>query len=290
MSKLRTLVLALVVSTCATVLWAGALPGGGERGWGPSWVGGGPPGGNIRPTKFDAPITHSIVFDDQSRLGLGVRFWCDGEVTPGNQYQLLCQFRVHTKKGEEGPLLGTTAQPAGTTFLVASGTANAQWNGLEGTIDITRKDLATMTNLPKGKTTTLRIEPQLYDQTTQKYVTPVKTSAIIVMVEVEENGRVDSVLSLANWISQNGQYNSDKVLDALADLDVYDAEGNGVAEALGNVLSYKEIDPAIKLKYVRAISKDWVYLKHPMLWQSLTTLSKSDNKELSAAAEALLKQ
>ena len=116
-----------------------------------------------------------------------------------------------------------------------------------------------------------------------------KTDAIIVMVSAGDNGRVDAVMSLANWIQQNGQYNSDKVLDVLNDLDVYDAEGNNIAEALGSVLNIKELSPQIRLRYLSVVSKAWVHMKHPALWEALTALSNSDDKEVSARAQQLLK-
>jgi hypothetical protein len=294
MNIMRALALALI-ATFGSAVWA--QPGGDRpqftptlgSSWGPSWVGGQPAGGNHRPANFEAAMTRAKQYDDESQIGLGVRFWCDGEVVTGHQYQLLCQLRVHTKKGEAGPLLGTAAQPGGTTFLVTSGTADGRWNGLEGSIDITRKDLSGMTNLVKGKMNTLRIEPQLLDTTTGKYVTAMKSDAIIIMVNVDEGGRVDGVWSLSRWIVQNGQYSADKVLDVLGDLDAYDAEGNGIAEALGNVLNMKDIPAATRLRYVRGISKTWVHQKHPMLWEAISTMSNSDDKELSAAAKELLK-
>jgi hypothetical protein len=284
MKSVRSFASATFVVFLVSILSAGAVAG-----WGPSWVGGGPPGGYSRPAKFDSPETRVGVFDDQSRIGVGLRFWCDAEVVKDHQYQLLCQVRVHTKKGDEGLLLGSAEQPGGTTMLVASGTADDKWNGLEGVLDITRKELSGMTNLPKGKVTALRVEPQLLDQTTNKYVTAAKTNAIILLAEVGERGRVNSVLSLANWIAQNGQYSSEKVVEMLGDLDSYDAEGNGVAEAIGGVLGLKELTPAIQLRYLGVISKDWVYLKHPVLWEAVKKLAMSDAAEVSAAAKSLLK-
>jgi hypothetical protein len=215
--------------------------------------------------------------------------WCDAEVVKGHQYELLYQLRVQTKKGEDGPLLGIATQPAGTTFLIASGTADDKWNGLEGATDITRKELSGMTNLPKGKTVTLRIEPQLLDKTTGKFATAPRTQALIVKIGVGEDGSVDSVQSLPTWIMSNGQYDSNLVLDTLADLDAYDAEGNNMGEALGTVLSIKDLAPATKLRLLHAVSKDWVYMKHPALWAAINTLASSDNAELQAAAKELLK-
>jgi hypothetical protein len=279
--------LALLLFTAA-VSFGQFVPSAGSSGWGPSWVGGGPPGGNPRPTKFDAAETRCAFADDESRLGMEVKFWCDGEVAKGHEYQLLYQFRVQTKKGEFGPLLGTTAQPDGTTFFVVSATADDKWNGLEGAADVTRKDLSGMTNLPKGKTATLRIEPQLLDQTTGKYVTDAKTRAIIVKADVGENGHVQSVLSLASWIIQNAQYEPDAVLATMADLDAFDEEGNRMGDAFGKVLGNKEIPAATRLRLIHAVSKKWVHMKDPSLWGAINDLANGNDAGLKAAARELL--
>jgi len=271
MKPLHTLAAILLFGGCLfatnTTFADNAVPTSAQNGWGPSWVGGGPPGGLQRPAKFDAAFTRAAITDDQ----------------------LLYQLRVHTKKGDEGPLLGNAAMPNGTIFVVTSGTADEKWNGLEGAADINRKDLSGMTNLPGNKTVMLRIEPQLFDQTTGKYLTVPKSNAIIVMADVGDNGRVDSVLSLSSWIMHNGQYETNAVLDAVATLDAYDVEGNNIADAFGNVLNIKDIPAATKLRLVRAVSKDWVQMRGSSLAPALTILSTSDDAELQAAAKELLK-
>jgi len=293
MKPLHTLAAILLFGGCLfatnTTFADNAVPTSAQNGWGPSWVGGGPPGGLQRPAKFDAAFTRAAITDDQSRIGIAVRMFCDGDVVKGHQYQLLYQLRVHTKKGDEGPLLGNAAMPNGTIFVVTSGTADEKWNGLEGAADINRKDLSGMTNLPGNKTVMLRIEPQLFDQTTGKYLTVPKSNAIIVMADVGDNGRVDSVLSLSSWIMHNGQYETNAVLDAVATLDAYDVEGNNIADAFGNVLNIKDIPAATKLRLVRAVSKDWVQMRGSSLAPALTILSTSDDAELQAAAKELLK-
>jgi hypothetical protein len=259
-------------------------------GWGPSWVCCKPAGELTRPEKLDKPLTRIATDDDRSVLGVSVLLWADAQVQEGHKYQLMYQLRVHTRKGELGPVLGTAAQPNGVSYVVASGTADNTWKGLEGMADINRKDLSGMTNLPTGKKVVLRIEPHLYDQTAGRFVTPGKTPAIIVLAEVDRDGRVSSVDSLKVGIIFNALSRADEVLDLLAALDEYDLEGNRIAEAIGDVLNNKEIPTPTAVRFIRAVPKQLVHGKNLILWRVLNDFADDFIPELKEAAKAKLEE
>jgi|GEM_PF-4396639 len=84
----------------------------------------------------------------------------------GQEYELRYQYRIHTKKGEVGPLLGTTDFPNGVSFTASRVKCDYDWIEFYETIDITRKELNGMTNMPippKGadRDVFIRVEPHL---------------------------------------------------------------------------------------------------------------------------------
>jgi hypothetical protein len=286
MNAVRTL---LIVLLAAAIADAQVSPRPNANGWGPSWIGGGPPGGNPRPKKLENCRTAVTIGNDRSEIGINVRLWGDADVEKGNEYQLSYQLRLHTKKGEAGPILGTADKPSGISNPVTSSAADDAWNGLEGTVDVNRKDISGMTNLPADQLAVIRIEPHLYDVKAARFLTPGKTPAIIVMASVGKNGRVDSVVSLRSWIAANARYDADKVLDKLADLDEYDLYGNGIGEAIGQVLAVKEIPTATKVRFIKAVPKEVVNGKSsPGLWGTLSTFAAGEDADLKTAAKTKL--
>jgi len=299
MNAVRTLVLALL----ATALSASGPPAGNAPApgrplgdpsapaWAPYWVTGWPPGTRPRPKKLDKTVTAIRIADDRSDLGVSVRLWADTEVQKGSKYQLVYQLRIHTKKGELGPILGSADKPTGTTVLVDSGTADDTWSGLEGQADINRKDLSGMTNLPQvAGQVILRVEPQLYDVTAGKFLTQGKTPALIVVAIIGKNRKVESIVSLARWIEDTVKSN-DKPLALLADLDDYTPFGNELGESIHRVLGNKEIPPDVKSQYIRAVPKEVVGQDpSPQLWATLEKLAEGNDVELKAAAKAKLQE
>ena len=263
----------------------------GPNSWGPSWIGGAPAGGNPRPKNLDKSRTAMTINDDGSVIGVAVRLWVDAEVQKGNKYELVYQLRVHTKKGEAGAILGTVDKPNGIVYTVASWLADDAWNGMEGDADINRRDLTGMKNLPLDKLVTIRVEPHLYDPKTDKYLTPSKTKAIIILAAVNEFGRVTSVISLRSWIVSSAQHHADEVLNRLADLDDYDLYGNKIGDAIGQVLINKEIPSQIKAKFIRAVPKEVVNIKDStVLWTVLKDFAAGGDSDLQTAAKEKLEQ
>jgi hypothetical protein len=290
MSALRTVAIVLLFAAVASAD-DNKLPTSASSGWGPSWVGGAPPGGNPRPKKFEKPLTVPHIRDDRSEIGICVDLWSDAQVQKGNKYQLMYQVRVHVKKGELGPVLGTTDKPDGISIPITSATADDSWNGLEARVDVNRKDLSGMTNLPAEGLVALRIEPHLYDETAGKFVTPGKTPAIIVMATVGKRGRVESVVSLRAWIAANAEYHADKVLETLAGLDEYHMYENGIGEAIATALTSTKIPTETKVKFIKAVPKELVDPRlSGNLWTALNKFADGEDADLKAAAKAKLEK
>jgi hypothetical protein len=264
--------------------------------WGPSWIGGGPPGGHRRPEKLEVDQTAVQVGESAPPLGVQVHLWGDvAELKKGNRYQLLYQIRPHTRKGDAGPTLGNANRPEGVAFPVATGTAGDDWNGLEGSADITRKELSEATGLPrppKGRdshTVLLRVEPQLLDVTAGKYLTPMRTPAVILAAEVSAAGRVWEVRPLGEWVAMNRGNTADHALAMVADLDEYDPSGSGLEAGILKVLESDSVKADVKAKFVAAVPAarvNWKVNFH--LKVALEQFADGSDEVLKAAAKKKL--
>jgi hypothetical protein len=59
------------------------------------------------------------------------------------------------------------------------------------TVDVTRKELSAMTNLPEhGTDVVVRIEPQVYDVTTKTFLTPSRSPAVLLFLDIGDPARV----------------------------------------------------------------------------------------------------
>lgn len=216
----------------------------------------------------------------------------------GQEYELRYQFRIHTKKGEVGPLLGTTDLPNGASFTVSRVKCEYDWIEFYDTIDITRKELNGMTNMPVPRKGTandvfIRVEPHLYDVTAKKYVTPARTPAAIVVASVAGNGRVWSVCSLAEWIAEKGVSvdGAQQVMSTLADLDEYSTIANHIEGAFAKVLDSKSAPDAAKLLFINAVEgKKLTWKSHYELRQSLATLAAGPEGKLQFSAKKKLEE
>lgn len=288
----RTLTAALLLT--ATTALAQDRPSGPTsvpKPYGPSWIGSSRPGGSSRPENIPRNVT-AVGVGDHGPLGVQVWFWGDvADLKTGNTYELRYQIRVHTKPGEVTPLLGTTARPEGVAPVVASATATDDWNGLEGNVDVTRKELTSATNLPKpsrGKAShvvMLRVEPQLYDVTAGKYLTPPKTPALVLAARVWENGNVGEVLTLGEWVAMNRGKTCDDMLARVATLDDYDPTASGLERGICQVLQMSDVPAATKAKFIAALPAERVRWKENFnLMRLLEAFAGGDDATLKAAA------
>ncbi len=269
-----------------------------------------PPPGPPWPTNFaspkerpasDAPA-RDFAFAEIEANGapIGVAVTASAAVAKpklANIYELYYQFRVHTKKGDAGPLLGTPDSPNGKPFLLRQITCEHDWIEFYEKFDVTRKDISGMLNLPvravggSDLEVLIRVEPQLYDVAEKKFITPFKTPAAILVAGVGANGKVWKVQSLSGWLignSRNGA-NPAKALDTLADLDDFSPTDNGVEGAFLAVLSDKEVSAETKTLYIGAIPPLSLNSKAAFtLKQALKELAAGDDAGLKAAARKKL--
>jgi hypothetical protein len=266
--------------------------------YGPSWQAFTRPGPNTRPEKLDEDVIVGVVDKTGNDMAVQVSFWADvADLKKGDKYELRYQLRVHTAKGEMGPLLGDAAHPNGVAFTLATATAGDDWRGVEGTVDVTRKDLSAATNLPrppKGKgrhTVLLRVEPQVYDATTGKYLTPGKTEAVVLAAEVTAGGKVWEVRTLGQWLAMNRGNTADDALALLATLDEYDPTASGVEAGIEQVLGMADVKAETKAKFVAAIPAGRLYWKPSYaLKEAVEKFADGPDGVLKAAAKKKLEE
>jgi hypothetical protein len=250
---------------------------------------------------------------DSSNLAVAVHLRARiGKPAAGHEYVFRYQIRLHTKAGEIGPLLGASSHPDGIAFdlgpLVRPNNAGWMLNTpsapatskemveaaaktleFDGMVDITRKELSGMTNLPKNSTKAIvRVEPQIYDTTDRKFVTAVKTNAALLFLETGSTGQVWAVRTFQEWFPQEfGTIESAKAaVRVLNDVDAWDRH-NAVIIGFQRVFANKRIKPDAMAVAVRAVPAELIYSKNA-LPSLLATLAESDDAELKSAALARL--
>ena len=185
MTRLRRLAL------LAALVFTG--PAAAQDRYGPSWRA----QDKARPAVVADTRTVLAFGDDGDPIGVEVRLWGDvGDIQKGHTYRLMYQLRIH-EKGKLGPLLGDANRPTGVAFTVKTAVADDTWNGLEARVDITRAAVSAMTGLPQlaywGEPLVLRVEPQLYDVTAEKYVSAGKPNCLFLAAQVT-GGKVTKVI------------------------------------------------------------------------------------------------
>lgn len=215
-----------------------------------------------------------------------------------HSYELYYQFRVHTKQGEMGPLLGTTENPQGKPIFVARKSGDAKFVNFDETVDITRGMLTGMSNLtpfdPSLKSyyfSLVRVEPQIYEVSQKKYLTPSKTSAVILVAYVGDNGKVLRLQPLGDlliWAGTDGRHPT-QYLKMLVSLDDYSSLDNKIEEASAAVLSSKTASPEAKLAFLQAMPTKHLGSKDVhALNVALTDLAQGSDAQLKAAAQKVL--
>ncbi len=108
-------------------------------GWGPSWLGGNEPGVRNRPD-LTSPVTAMAV----SGAGIGTEFGSGGDVgnmepiTPTN---CVINF-AFTQERRAGKSPWNAAIPSGIAPKVCRRIGGKDWRGLEGAVDVYRRDLS----------------------------------------------------------------------------------------------------------------------------------------------------
>lgn len=236
--------------------------------YGPSWL----VGKNARPEKVETTRTVLGLGDSGDPIGVQVKLWGDvGNLQKGHTYRLMYQLRIQGKKGEAGTLLGDSTRPNGVAYTLATATADDTWNGLDASVDITRAMISGMTGLPDhthwGEPLLLRVEPQLFDVTADKFVTDGRPNCLFLAVKMT-SGKATSVSPLPRWLTASCGKTADEALATLAKLDGYDPGENQLqdfffAVLLGRVtMQGSDVPEVIKAIPVALLkSDDGGYLK-----------------------------
>jgi hypothetical protein len=242
MTRLRRLVL------LAALAVAGTAPAA-EK-YGPSWR----TQADARPAKVETTRTAVGLGDSGDPIGVEVKLWGDvGNIEKGHTYRLMYQLRIQTKKGELGPVLGDSGRANGVAYTLKTAVADENWNGLDARVDITRAMIAGMTGLPKdtnwGEPLLLRVEPQLFDVTADKFVSDGRPNCLFLAVDVR-NGTVARVTPLPKWLSGSCGKVAHDALANLAKLDGYDPGENDLQDfffdvLLGRVTGQRSDVPAV---------------------------------------------
>lgn len=237
--------------------------------------------------------TSCLTGETGGAIGVSVKLF--GYLTgteAGHTYDLRYQLRLHQKKGVVGPLLATRATPQGAAHTVASVTAaqGAKFNlDLNATADIVRKDLRDVTNFPTSKLhqeVLVRVEPQIFDRTSGKYLTPYQTDAIILVVHLWNN-RVSHIEFFGEWLTKKC-FHTDIVLARYATLDKYQPSQNFIDAAFEKAVARKNLPSEKRIKLVNAIPKEFIGGKNN-LHRVLEDLRKTADGELKAAIDRKLK-
>lgn len=225
---------------------------------------------------------------------LGFQVDLHGEIADAglaHRYAVLYQIRVHTKKGEEGPILGDARNPGQAIVLGEAGAPGADGSCYFGfTFDLTRKELTGMAQLVKGRML-LRIEPQIYDKTAQRFITPTKSNALIAVIDVGDNCRVHSLVPFGQWFGGcYGESMAKTGLEILASLDAYDLEGNRIVPAFEALFANEDVKPAQLALFVAALPATELAFGKNNLGGHMDRLLEHADAAVKAAAVAKQKE
>ncbi len=261
--------------------------------WGPSW-GAQRPGVQLRPN-LEKDRVSTIVTGNGSPFAVELRIWGDvANLEKGKQYQLLYQLRLHTKAGETGPILGTEMHPEGRAFVIGQSTYSDEefWPGIEGAIDITRKELSGMIGLPAVNEPTsvfVRVEPQLLDVATKKFSTPLKPLASILVLTVEPNRKVTAVTSVKDWIATSLSMEPRQVMESLKSFDEIEVESCRFADGFAKGLERGGIEYNEMAKLIREFPFEYFRDDgNALFWQLEKYAALDSPSELPKAAQEKL--
>ena len=207
--------------------------------------------------------SHCAVDSDCYPIGAALSISMDSAgIDPAHEYELRYQYRIHTKKGEEGPLLGTKDAPKGSA--VALGRVQGG-KGLSAKFDVTRGELSGRTNWPQlrdgesSRQVFLRVEPQVYDLTAKVFISPPKSNAVILVAWIEKDVKVVSLETLSKWFEHTQHaFMSDGAADIVkfTDLDAFNADGNNLGDVFYDLMREEKADEAKLIRWIEATPLD----------------------------------
>jgi len=247
-----------------------------------------------------AETTSSVSASLEESAGyMGAQVHLSGYVdnpVKGHDYALYYQVRVHSKKGELGPVLGTKDSPNGKAVFVIQYKCDQSFLSFGQRVDVTRGALSGMTNfkcwrLTKGgyNPMLLRVEAHVYDVTEKKYLKRTQPSAAILIADVDGDGKVARLQPLADLLRQAGSEgrNPAEALAMLADLDAFNTLDNGIEDAFAAVLVSRTATAETKLAFLKAMPMKNVGGKKVAyhLDMAIDKLANGDDPKLKAAAQ-----
>ncbi|TWT43547.1 hypothetical protein KOR42_44270 [Thalassoglobus neptunius] len=268
---------------------------------GPPW----PHNRPISPTRSasEAPSkSFAIAQAERSGAPIGVEVSVRAAVAnpvAGSAYRLYYQFRVHTGKGEIGPVLNVPGTVKNQVVLVEEIIAKYDWIEFYNTFDVTRGQLSGSGNLPsrepKGtdRIVFLRVEPHLWDVAAKRYLTDSRTPAAIIVASVGKDAKVYSLNTVGDWLLKRAKSNSDvaETMAILNDLDVYGPNGLRIGEAIEKVLIEPTVTVATKIGYIEVVdAKSLHWREDYQLLQVLEGLAAGSDDDLKAAAQKKLNE
>jgi hypothetical protein len=235
--------------------------------------------------------TYISIYDATRTTDIGLTVSCDGMVVnpvPGRRYRLNLQYRLHTKSGENGPILKTESHPDGFVAKLVDGI------GVKGMalvlprgFDVVRRDFRGLQEIgDEPKLIIVRVEPQIVDLETGEFLTTPKTDAAILVCEFM-NGWPHTVRSFSSYLANRKSL--PQSIEQLFTLDAYDPFGNGIFPSLERLLEDDSVADQHKLTLLKKMPQEWVFSKSNLLGV-IEHLQQDENPEVAAAAQKLLSQ
>lgn len=247
----------------------------------------------------DAQTEPKVLFtgiswsDAESVLGFQIHLrGAIADADAGRHYDVLYQLRLHTQRGEAGVLLGDAQNPGGSACVLGEAAPpDAEGHrAFEFAFDLTRKELSRMTQMPRGRVL-VRVEPQIVDRATQRFLTAPRSDALIAVAEVGESGKVYTLVPFGKWFGGcYGEGAASTALDALASLDAIDYEGNAIVPGFESVFANELTKPAQLVQFLAALPAKELAFGKNNLRHCLTALAAHRDEAVRAEAAAKLKE
>lgn len=249
----------------------------------------------VQPTLPQPAVKFVSISWSQAESPIGFQVNLRGRIDDAglaHRYEVRYQLRLHRAKGAEGPILGDAQNPGGRAVILGEADAPDAAGGCDFDLyfDLTRKELGTLTGLQPGRML-LRVEPQIFDLTAGRYLTPPRSDALIAVAEVSQRLRVDSLVPFARWFAGcHGQSTAGPALALFASLDALDFEGNAIIPAFEEGLQSDEVQPQELVLFLDALPAKELAFGKNNLSRIVEGLLQHRDAGVQAAAAAKQKQ
>jgi hypothetical protein len=220
--------------------------------------------------------------------------WALSEMALDHEIELRYQLRIHTKAGEVGEVLATQKAPTGAAYIVARGRPDKNGEAkFAKEYLLNPSSFVQNTNLPtNARNLVIRFEPLVYDLTDDGYLNEVKPAAAVVVIDTDENSRVQKIQPIADWF--RGQFADSKAancaVETIASLDCKDlGQHKLILQAWEEMLNKKDLEDETLEILIRALPAiDIVTFLDSRFEARLKELGKHDKGNIRDAAKAKL--